>query len=44
MTDHTILIVDDEDAIRDMLVMALEIAGFRCLEADNIFEAHKTIR
>lgn len=43
MTDHTILIVDDEDAIRDMLVMALEIAGFRCLEADNIFEAHKTI-
>ena len=43
MTDHTILIVDDEHAIRDMLVMALEIAGFRCLEADNIFEAHETI-
>ena len=43
MTDHTILIVDDEDAIRDMLAMALEIAGFRCIQADNIYEAHRLI-
>ena len=43
MTDHTILIVDDEDAIRDMLAMALEIAGFRCIQADNIFNAHTLI-
>ena len=43
MTDHTILIVDDEDAIRDMLAMALEIAGFRCIQADNIFDAHTLI-
>lgn len=43
MTDHTILIVDDEDAIRDMLAMALEIAGFRCIHADNIFDAHTLI-
>ena len=43
MTDHTILIVDDEDAIRDMLAMALEIAEFRCIQADNIFDAHTLI-
>ncbi len=43
MTDHTILIVDDEDAIRDMLAMALEIAGYRCIQADNIFDAHTLI-
>ena len=43
MIDHTILIVDDEDAIRDMLAMALEIAGFRCIQADNIFNAHTLI-
>ena len=43
MTDHTILIVDDEDAIRDMLAMALEIAGFRCIQADNIFDARTLI-
>jgi two-component system phosphate regulon response regulator PhoB len=37
------LIVDDEFAIRDMLRMALEIAGFRCLEAENIQDAFTLI-
>ena len=36
MSESTVLIVDDEFAIRDMLRMALEIAEFRCIEADNI--------
>ena len=30
-----ILIVDDEASIRQMIAVALEMAGFRCLEADN---------
>ena len=31
MNSHTVLIVDDELAIRDMLRMALEMADFRCI-------------
>ena len=40
MAGKTVLIVDDELAIRDMLRMALEMADFRCIEADNIRDAH----
>lgn len=40
MTQDTILIVDDESAIRDMIRMALERAGFRCMEAGDIHQAH----
>jgi len=40
MTDRTVLVVDDECAIRDMLRMALEIADFRCIEAENIQQAY----
>ncbi len=43
MTTSTVLIVDDESAIRDMLRMALEIAEFRCIEAENIQEAFTLI-
>ena len=43
MATRTILIVDDEFAIRDMLRMALEMADFRCIEADNIQTAHGLI-
>lgn len=35
MTEATVLIVDDESAIRDMLRMALELGGFACLEAGD---------
>jgi|TARA_B110000902_G_scaffold123621_1_gene144472 two-component system phosphate regulon response regulator PhoB len=38
-----ILIVDDEDHIRDMLRMALELHGFRCIEAENATIAHSLI-
>lgn len=43
MSDRTVLIVDDEFAIRDMLRMALEIAEFNCLEAENIQSAYQVI-
>jgi|TARA_B110000483_G_scaffold141911_1_gene169530 two-component system phosphate regulon response regulator PhoB len=39
MTRKTLLIVDDEAAIRDMLKVAMEIAGFDCIEAKNAHEA-----
>ncbi len=35
----TILIVDDEPAIREMIAIALEMAGYDCLEAGNAQEA-----
>ena len=43
MSERTVLVVDDESAIRDMLRMALEIVDFRCLEADNIQDAYAEI-
>ncbi|MAT92908.1 MAG: phosphate regulon transcriptional regulatory protein PhoB [Halioglobus sp.] len=43
MTARTVLIVDDEFAIRDMLRMALEMAEFRCLEAEDIQKAYTLI-
>lgn len=43
MTQQTILIVDDEDAIREMISVALELAGFAWLEADNAQRAHSLI-
>lgn len=43
MGQHTVLVVDDEVAIRDMLRMALEMADFDCLEAENIQLAHALI-
>jgi two-component system phosphate regulon response regulator PhoB len=39
----TVLIVDDEVAIRDMLRMALEMADFTCIEAGDIAEAFTLI-
>ena len=43
MVSKKVLIVDDEFSIRDMLRMALEIADFECLEAENIQDAHRLI-
>lgn len=40
MAQFTVLVVDDESAIRDMLRLALELADYRCLEAQDIREAH----
>ena len=43
MSEPLILIVDDEAAIRDMIRMSLEIAGFSCLEAENIQDAYQLV-
>ena len=43
MKEETILVVDDESSIREMLSMVLDIAGFKSIEADNIYDAHKLI-
>ncbi len=43
MQGQTILIVDDEKPIRDMLRIALEMADYNCLEAENAQQAHGMI-
>ena len=39
----SVLIVDDEAPIREMIAVALEMAGYNCLEAENANEAHSLI-
>jgi two-component system phosphate regulon response regulator PhoB len=43
MSANTILIVDDEAAIREMIRVGLELAGYECLEAENAQDAHGII-
>ena len=43
MVGKSILIVDDEAPIREMIAVALEMAGYECLEADNSQQAHALI-
>ncbi|SDU34671.1 phosphate regulon transcriptional regulator PhoB [Halopseudomonas salegens] len=43
MAGKTILIVDDETPIREMIAVALEMAGYECLEAENAQAAHALI-
>ena len=43
MTATTILIVDDEAAIREMIRVGLELAGYEGLEASNAQDAHGII-
>ncbi|PMR75353.1 phosphate regulon transcriptional regulator PhoB [Billgrantia endophytica] len=43
MTAKTVLIVDDEAPIREMIAVALEMADYRVLEADNALTAHAMI-
>ena len=43
MTDRKILIVDDEPPIREMIAVALEMAGYPYLEAENAQQAHGLI-
>ncbi len=43
MANKRVLIVDDEAPIREMLNLALEMAGYDCLEADNARDAHALI-
>ena len=43
MSEYTILIVDDEAAIRDMVGITLDLAGFRSISAANAHDAHVSI-
>ncbi|OED40275.1 phosphate regulon transcriptional regulatory protein PhoB [Endozoicomonas sp. (ex Bugula neritina AB1)] len=43
MSVKTILVVDDEASIREMVVIALEMSGFQCLEASDALQAHSMI-
>lgn len=43
MNSKTVLIVDDEASIREMLAVALQLAGYQCLEAENAQIAHALI-
>jgi len=43
MTAKTVLIVDDEAPIREMIAVALEMADYRVLEADNAVDAHALV-
>ena len=43
MSAKKVLVVDDEASIREMLVLALEISDFECLEAADIHEAYRLI-
>ncbi|WP_019672177.1 phosphate regulon transcriptional regulator PhoB [Psychrobacter lutiphocae] len=40
MNTDTILVVEDEPAIREMIVTTLEMAGYECLQAEEVSEAH----
>lgn len=43
MQNQPILIVEDEPAIREMVVMTLEMAGFESLQATTVSEAHQQV-
>ncbi len=43
MEEKTILIVDDEAPIREMIRMSLDMAGFNCQEAGDTREAYRAI-
>jgi two-component system, OmpR family, phosphate regulon response regulator PhoB len=43
MHEPTVLVVEDEAAIRDMLRMALEIADYRCIEAEDIQQGYTQV-
>lgn len=43
MAGRSILIVDDEAPIREMIAVALEMAGYDCIEAENSQQAHAII-
>ncbi|NQV70729.1 MAG: phosphate regulon transcriptional regulator PhoB [Pseudohongiella sp.] len=43
MQEPTILVVDDEAAIRDMVSISLDLAGFKIISAENTQEAYVSI-
>ncbi len=43
MSESTILIVDDEASIRDMVGITLDLAGFKSISAATAYEAHVSV-
>src|SRR5690606_32586203 len=43
MLGRCILIVDDEAAIREMIAVALDMAGYDCLQAESAQQAHALV-
>ena len=43
MNAKTVLLVEDEAPIRDMIAVELEMADYRVLEADNVQDAHAMV-
>lgn len=43
MSQKTVLIVDDEDALRSGLVKAFKLKGFNVLDASNAADAYKIV-
>ena len=43
MNNETILVVEDEPAIREMIMTTLEMAGFDCLQAEDVSGAHRQV-
>lgn len=43
MNNETILVVEDEPAIREMIMTALEMAGFECVQAEDVSAAHRQV-
>lgn len=43
MTLATVLIVDDEEPIRSMIAMTLELNGYSCIHAGNALDAHSMV-
>lgn len=43
MNNETILVVEDEPAIREMILTTLEMAGFDCLQAEDVSSAHRQV-
>jgi len=43
MNTETILVVEDEPAIREMIVTTLEMSGFECLQAEDVNDAHNQV-
>jgi len=43
MSEPTILVVDDEAAIRDMIAITLDLAGFKSIVAESAHQAHISV-
>lgn len=43
MPNETILVVEDEPAIQEMIVTTLEMAGFYCLQAEDVPQAYQQV-